>query len=85
MSEDRISKLAHELVQELLRSKRRSYSDSWNVVRQGDPTGEEVILVIAVGDKASGGALKESIKSVQSVATLPAGTPCPRCGGTGRV
>lgn len=83
MSSNDLDNAALKLVQEFLKTRDTEYENTWTVTQAGQPTGEEVVMMMYRLPKEQSKIFKEAFKSLP-IATLPAGNICPRCHGTGR-
>lgn len=80
-----IDEKAHELAREFLDFGTPSYDKKFTITGSNDePTGEEIVILVVRG-RTNRQIVSETVKSVQSVATLPAGVICPMCGGKGSI
>lgn len=88
MVQNRLEKLAVQLAQALLDEGKTTFETHVGLTRNGMPVEDEQIYVIVVRGPKSAPverSVREMTKSIPSLTLNPAGNPCPRCGGTGRV
>ena len=74
-----------QLVDAFIASKQKEYSKSYQLTRDGEPTGEKVLVLVIRTTPQGEKALKEFSVRVQKAVAGPKGMPCPMCGGTGKV
>lgn len=63
----------------------RVFHESYTVTMAGNETGETIIVHVLKVPARRSTHVSESYKSIDPIATLPAGTRCTCCGGTGTV
>jgi hypothetical protein len=82
MSEPTLDDFAANLATKLLKSNKNNHEFVAGVTENGRSTGEKVVVISLVLKNPSD---VEAIKKVATrMATLPSGSPCPCCSGSGR-
>lgn len=80
-----MEKEAGHLVDAFLKSKQKEFSKSYNLTRDGELTGEKVLVLVIKTTPQGEKALKEFSVGVQKAVAGPKGMACPMCGGTGKI
>ncbi len=80
-----MEKEAGQLADAFIASKQKEYSISYKLTRDGEATGEKVLVLVIRTTPQGEKALKEFSVGVQKAVAGPKGMSCPMCGGTGKV